>query len=211
MTPNQPNVSTPNVNTQSDVLSNGSVAAGPATAPRLAELTPSRISWVSTMSILLRHRWMIGITTLIVTAATAVYAFYQPNVYTATSVVLPPRKSSGGMLDNLASGLSSTIKDLGITSLKGADGLAYNPLSLINSREIREKLIREFDLVKRYEVANVEAADKLLFQLLNAKTTEYASFSISFTDTDPKVAAALTNRAVELMNETSTRLAKEEA
>ncbi|HET6513059.1 MAG TPA: Wzz/FepE/Etk N-terminal domain-containing protein [Candidatus Kapabacteria bacterium] len=211
MTPTQSNVSSPNVTTQPDVLSNGAIAAGPATTPTLSELTPSRVSWVSTMSLLLRHKWLIAITALIVTVGTGIYAFTLPNVYTATTVVLPPRKAGGGMLDNLASGLSSTIKDLGITSLKGSDGSAYNPLSLINSREIRETLIREFDLVKRYDVLNVEAADKILYALLNAKTTEYASFSIGYTDEEPKIAAKLANRAVELMNETNNRLAQEEA
>jgi uncharacterized protein involved in exopolysaccharide biosynthesis len=146
-----------------------------------------------------------------VTTGTAFYAFTSPNVYTATTIVLPPRKAGGGMLDNISAGLSSTIKDLGITSLKGAEGGAYTPLSLINSRLIREKLIKEFDLIKRYEVANIEQADRMLLSNLDAKTTEFASFSISFTDEDPVLAAKIANRAVELVNETSTRLAQAEA
>ncbi|HET6511141.1 MAG TPA: Wzz/FepE/Etk N-terminal domain-containing protein [Candidatus Kapabacteria bacterium] len=201
-----------NVNTTKDVLRERvEVAAGAAVTPKLSELTPSRVAWVSTISLLLRHKVLIGIVALIVTVGTGIYAFSLPNVYTATTIVLPPRKASGGMLDNLASGLSSTIKDLGITNIRGAEGGAYTPLSLINSRQIRETLIKEFDLVKRYEVLNIEVADKIFRANLNAKTTEFATFSVAFTDEDPKLAAKVANRAIELVNETSTRLAQEEA
>lgn len=207
MTPTQTGV-----NPQKDVLKAGvEVAAGPASTPSLVELTPSRVAWISTMSILLRHKLLIGIVALLVTTATGIVVFNQPNVFTATTTVLPPRKATGGMLDGIASGLSSTIKDLGITNLKGSEGSAYTPLSLINSRQIREQVIKEFNLVKRYEAPNLEAADKIFYANLNAKTTEFASFSISFTDEDPKLAAKVANRVVELMNETSTRLAQQEA
>jgi tyrosine-protein kinase Etk/Wzc len=200
------------VNPQKDVLKTGvEVAAGPAYAPSIGDLTPSRVAWISTMSILLRHKTLIGIVAFLVTVATGIVVFNEPNVYTATTTVLPPRKAGGGMLDGIASGLSSTIKDLGITSLKGSEGGAYTPLSLINSREIREQLIKEFDLVKRYEAPNIEVADKIFYGNLNAKTTEFASFSVGFTDEDPKIAAKVANRVVELMNQTSTRLAQQEA
>src|SRR5687768_12739352 len=136
-----------NVNTTKDVLrERAEVAAGAAVTPKLSELTPSRVAWVSTISLLLRHKVLIVIVALIVTVGTGIYAFSLPNVYTATTIVLPPRKASGGMLDNLASGLSSTIKDLGITNIRGAEGGAYTPLSLIKSRQIRETLIKELDL-----------------------------------------------------------------
>ncbi len=201
-----------NVSTAKDVLRERvEVAAGASVSPKLSELTPSRVAWVSTVSLLIRHRILIAIVALIVTVATGIYAFSLPNVYTATTIVLPPRKASSGMLDNIASGLSSTIKDLGITRLGGSEGGAYTPLSLINSRSIREQLIKEFDLVKRYEAPNIEAADKVFFSNLNAKTTEFATFSVGFTDEDPKLAARVANRAIELVNETSTRLAQEEA
>jgi tyrosine-protein kinase Etk/Wzc len=200
------------VNTSGDVLNNRvEVAAGGPSAPMFPEITPSRAAWVSSFTLLLRHKLLIACVSLLVTVGTGIYAFNLNNEYTATTIVLPPRKAGGGMLDNLSAGLSSTIKDLGITSLKGGEGGAYTPLSLINSRLIREQLIKEFDLVKRYEAPNLEAADQIFLGNLNAKTTEFASFSIGFTDEDPVIAAKIANRAVELVNETSTRLAQAEA
>jgi tyrosine-protein kinase Etk/Wzc len=188
-----------------------SVAAGPASSAQVT-LSSGRIAWVQSFIILARHKKLIAAITFVVTAATAIIAFSEPNVYTSTTVVLPPRKASSGMLENLTSGLSSTIRDLGITRLGGAsEGGAYTPLSLVNSRELQDKLIAEFDLVKRYDAENLETARRELQELLNARTTEYASFAISFTDTDPKLAATVANRAAQLMNETSTRLAQEEA
>jgi uncharacterized protein involved in exopolysaccharide biosynthesis len=204
-------IQTPSSVNTTDVLKNRvEVAAGAAAVPQISELTPSRVAWVSSFSLLLRHKWLIASVAAVVTIGTGIYVFNQKNVYTSTTIVLPPRKA-GSMLDNLSAGLSSTIKDLGITSLKGTEGGAYTPLSLINSRLIREQLIKEYDLVKHYEVKNVEAADQIFLSNLNAKTTEFASFSVSVTDVDPVLAAKMANRAVELVNETSTRLAQTEA
>lgn len=188
------------------------VAAGPGGEPQLAQLSPARVAWVQSVALVLHHKKLILAVMIVVTTVTGIIAFNQPNVFTSTAVILPPRKAGNSMLDGIASGLSSTIRDLGITRLAGgSEGGAYTPLSLVHSRELRRQLINEFKLVDRYEVPNIEMAEQELALHLSANTTEFASFTVSFTDEDPKFAAQVANRTVELMNGTSSRLAKMEA
>src|SRR5436190_22682747 len=97
-------------------------AAGIDTMPQIASLSPARKAWVENVSILLAHKWLIISVTVVVTVITGIYAFTKmPNVYKAEAVLLPARHSGGGGLDAVTSGISSTLKDIGIAKLKGGD------------------------------------------------------------------------------------------
>jgi capsule polysaccharide export protein KpsE/RkpR len=150
----------------------------------------------------------------LVTTATAVYLFGFATIYYKSSAnVLPARRGSGGMLDNLASGLSSTFKDLGLTQIAGknrSDGI-YSPIALIQSRELQEEVIREFNLMKVYEVDDMNDAVGIFSERVNAEVLEEGNIDISFEDTDPQRAALIANRLVRSLNDVNSRLAIEEA
>src|SRR5262245_50541068 len=97
-------------------------------------ISPARKAWVENVSLLLRHKTLIIVTSLVVTAATAVYLFgFAKMWYKSTANVMPARKGAGGLLDNLSSGISSTLKDIGLTQIAGrnkSDGI-YSPIALI--------------------------------------------------------------------------------
>lgn len=214
MTPTEPvnpvsELRVPGITPQRDIP----VAAGlgVASAHGATSLSETRKAWVTSIALLLRHRKLILLTTLLVTAGTAIYAFNLPNVYTATAVVLPPRKAGGGLLESLTSGLSSTFKDLGVTKIGGSEASAYTPLSLINSRELRESIVRDFNLQKLYGSTTFDDAVKEFNEYVDGEVTEFASFRINFTNEDPKLAASVANALVDKMNATSMRLASEEA
>src|SRR5688500_7320810 len=94
------------------------------------QLDPVRKAWVETVSLLFRHKMLILGTTLIVTVGTAIYLFGFAKVwYKSAANVLPARSKGAGGLEGLASGISNTIKDLGITQIAGkgkSDG-TYSP------------------------------------------------------------------------------------
>jgi tyrosine-protein kinase Etk/Wzc len=177
-------------------------------------LDPARKAWVENVSLLLANKKMILLSSLVVTAAMAVYLFGFAKVwYLSSANVMPARKTGGGMLDGIASGISSTLKDIGVTQIAGkgkSDG-TYSPLALISSRNLQEQIIKEFDLMKVYEAENMEDAVKEFSQHASADVLEEGNIGISFEDTDPKRAAAIANRLVRAMNETNSRLAMEEA
>jgi tyrosine-protein kinase Etk/Wzc len=175
-------------------------------------ISPARQAWVENIALLLRHKKLILSVTVVVVALTAVYAFvFMPNWYRASAAALPARKS-GGLLDNISGGISSTIKDLGITKLGGGSGEgSYSPLALLNSRELRVKLVKQFDMMKVYESKTMSDAVDEFSDHVSGEISEEGDFSISFEDTDPKRAAAIANALVAGMNEINTRMAVEEA
>ncbi|MEI8133762.1 MAG: Wzz/FepE/Etk N-terminal domain-containing protein [bacterium] len=184
------------------------------TTTETIHIEPARKAWVESISLLFRHRWLIIITTLLVTAGTAVYLFgFATYWYKAEANVVPARKPGGGLLDGISAGISSTIKDLGITPLAGKsknDG-TYSPLALISSRTIQEKLIREFDLMKSYKIDNLEDALKEFSSHASADILEEGNISVGFEDPDPVLAAKVANRLVEELNSVNSKLAIEEA
>lgn len=179
------------------------------------QLDPARKAWVENISLLLAHKKMIFITSFLVTAVMAVYLFaFAKTWYLSSANVMPARKAGGGgLLDGISSGISSTLKDIGVTQIAGkgkSDG-TYSPLALIGSRNLQEEIIKEFDLMKVYEVETMEDATKVFGELASADVLEEGNLAISFEDTDPKRAAAIANRLVRGMNEMNSRLAIEEA
>jgi tyrosine-protein kinase Etk/Wzc len=176
-------------------------------------LNVGRRAWIEHVSLLLRYKWFIVATTLLVTGGTAVYLFGFAKIYYRSTANILPARRSGGALDNLASGISSTIKDLGLTQIAGknkTDGV-YSPLALIESRQLQASIVKEFNLMKDFEADNIEDAVDEFSEYVGADILEEGNIAVSYEDTDPKRAAAIANRLVRGLNEVNSRLAIEEA
>jgi tyrosine-protein kinase Etk/Wzc len=176
-------------------------------------INPARRAWIESISLLLRNKWLIILTTIVVTVGTAVYLFgFAKMWYKAEANVMPARRPGGGLLEGLSSGISSTIKDLGITPIAGKNkGEGYSPIALVASREVQEKLVKEFGFMKIYEVSSMEDAIKEFGSHAAADIQEEGNISVSFEDTDPIRAANVANRLVEELNAVNSKLAIEEA
>ncbi|HET9135630.1 MAG TPA: Wzz/FepE/Etk N-terminal domain-containing protein [Candidatus Kapabacteria bacterium] len=179
-----------------------------------SHLGPARRAWVESMVLLLRYKVLILTTTVLVTIGTVIYLFFFADVwYKSDANVMPARRSGGGLLDGITSGITSTIKDLGITPLAGknkGDGI-YSPLALISSREVESKLIKEFNFMSVYKTNTMEETFQEFKSHASADVLEEGNISITFEDTDPKRAANVANRLVEELNAVNSKLAMEEA
>jgi len=177
----------------------------------LPPLTPARKAWVENISILFRHKALILSVTAIVTIVTGLYAFmFMPNYYKARAVILPARHQGGG-LDNIASGLSSSLKDIGLSKLGGGSEESYTPLSLMQSRELMAKMVKQFNYVSIYKAQNLPDAIDDFSKNLDGELTEEGNFIVSFQDTSAVRAAQVTNAVVAEINNVNTRLAQDEA
>ncbi len=193
------------------------VAAGLNSAPTFEDpamapppLTPARKAWVENITILSRHKALILIVTAVVTIATGVYAFlYMPNYYKAQAVVLPARNEGGGM-DNITSGLASSLKDIGLSQLHGGEE-SYTPLSLMRSREMMGNIVKQFNFVSIYKTTNLSDAIDDFSAHLDGELSEEGNFIVTFQDVNPVRAAQVTNAVVDGINEVNTRMSKEEA
>jgi len=153
--------------------------------------------------------WIIGGTVLGAVLG-LVIALSKPNVYTAEVVTLPPAdKMSGTNLAQFA-GMAAMA---GI-NLPTVEGTSKDSLvAILNSRTLHERLIEQFQLAAYYE--SPDSRDRAL----NAFRKDWAAhapktaatIAFGYTHTDPQQAAAVANRASELLRDLFTQMQQSEA
>lgn len=158
--------------------------------------------------LLRRSWWRVLLIALLVTAATAYYAFkVMPAEFRSTVVALPPNKS-GTPLDNLVGGISSTLKDFGFKSLiggKNSGATGYTNMALMTSAAIYDSLIDKYDLFAVYDIPT-NRRDKVYDVLDNhvvVNVSDEGPISIDVYDVDPKRAAAMANDIIHFTNNLS--------
>jgi uncharacterized protein involved in exopolysaccharide biosynthesis len=152
-------------------------------------------------------RWILG-NTLVVALGAVVVSLLLPNWYLSQASVFPPERpgATRALLTGQPSGrLSMSL----MASLLG--GSAFDiPLfaspsdimaRILNSRTLREELIRRFDLIRHFEVRNMDQALKVLAERMIVYVGRDGFVNVSFLDTDPQLAADVANEAVRLMDE----------
>lgn len=162
------------------------------------------------LSTLWRYRWLvIGITGA---AAAGIIALCVvslllppeknplPNEYTASATILV-RKGT-------ANDLSASIRAaLGITGSPSDPGTEFDNsaflLMLLQSRTFMDRIIDEFDLVKRYRITEevkTQSRKSLQSRLRLDNNKASGSIGISYRDWDPLFARNLTNRMIDLLS-----------
>jgi uncharacterized protein involved in exopolysaccharide biosynthesis len=177
-----------------------------------AQSTPQgdddEISLVDLAATLWRRKWMILIVTSVAGVLSVVYALMQPNVYTASSTMLPISGSSSSLLSQYA-GLAS----LAGVSLPGS--AASDPTvkieAILKSREFAEKVVSDMNLVpvliknpEKIKVGTplstaVDLFQKSVFKIsTDAKTS---LMTISATTKNPKLSSDIANKATNLIQD----------
>ena len=94
-----------------------------------------------------------------------IIVFSLPKTFTSTAILMPPTSESGG-IGNLMGALSS-LPFSGLTSKTNDESLSI--IAILKSRTLFEKVIIKFDLLKFYELSNM---DKALVALSNNTSFE---------------------------------------
>jgi tyrosine-protein kinase Etk/Wzc len=167
---------------------------------------------VSILDILLvvkRRKTLIALIALATTLVGAALAFTRTPMYTATTVILPPQNSSSA-----AAGMLSSLGALGGLASGGlgmkSEGDMY--VALFKSRTVEDGMIRQFNLQEMYHQklmsrtrAALEGAVKI------SSDTKTTLITITATDKNPQMAAALANGYVDQYRHLSEHLAISEA
>lgn len=87
-------------------------------------------------------------------------------------------------------------------------------MELLNSREIKDSLISQFDLLKHYDLDTTQKywqtkIYSIIEKSCEIKRTKYGAISISYSDYDPQLACDITNAIVELLDTTKNRIENE--
>ena len=162
---------------------------------------------------LVRWRKVILWSTLITAAVAAIISFLVLPVYTSTASILPPKQQDlFGSMGAATSALRSLTGGLRIGGM-GQRSAPYNYMAILTSRSAMESVVRHFDLITVYEIAD-SSMEKAIRQLednvaIEEETEDYISISVD--DRDPHRAAAMANYFVDVLNRISIQLGTQEA
>ncbi len=165
------------------------------------------------LAILSRWRRFIAYNVVVVTLVATIVSFLLPKWYLSSATVLPPRNQGlMGSLDLTASGLMRQFIPLRGFGGSGNTDL-YNYLSILKSRTLSEKVIRQFDLFKVYGVSDSSVADAMeeLKSNVDFKVNEEGTLQIEVLDKDRTRAASMAEFYVRTLDEMNQELSVREA
>lgn len=159
------------------------------------------------------HKWiLIGMSTV----AFIVSVFVSLNITPKfrSQVVLFPA-SSISVSKTLVESSSISMDSRDILSF-GSDDEAERMLQILHSNQIREHIIRKFDLMNHYEIDTTTAypytrLDSKYKGNIRFRRTEFMSIEISVLDADPQTAADIANEVVAYIDSTVHDMRRERA
>ena len=140
--------------------------------------------------ILWRKRRFVAKNVVIVAVASVIIALLLPKWYSSEATIL----SSGAGRFNILSSISPIpISDFGLSSIS-EDINTF--IAILNSRSVKEYLVKKFDLVNRYDEKDLEFAMVAFEDKMELEVTEEGTLKISVVDKKPEIAKAM---VVELL------------
>ncbi len=148
------------------------------------------------------RRFILG-TALACAVLMGAVSFILPKWYTANTSIFPPEPSVGiPVYAELVQQLSAPL--LGPVASGAAPETIY--IEMLKSRNVGTKVIAEFGLMDVYGTARIEDCLDELHSHLSFSLLENGLLFVTFEDRDPVRAAAVTNRMVQLVDETTRGL-----
>ena len=140
--------------------------------------------------ILWRKKRFVAKNVVIVTVASVIIAFLLPKWYSSEATIL----SSGAGRFNILSSISPIpISDFGLSSIS-EDINTF--IAILNSRSVKEYMVKKFDLINRYDEQDLEFAMVAFEDKMELEVTEEGTLKISVIDKKPEIAKAM---VVELL------------
>jgi len=173
---------------------------------RSTESDEDEISLLDLLIVLAKHKMLVLGLPFVVGLLAAGYSLLLPNIYTATTRILPPQQSQ--------SGASAMLAQLGgLAGLAGGAVKSPNDLyvGMLKSRTVADNLIQRFDLMQIYEAKYPSQVRQGLVGVTNIAAGKDGIISIEVDDKDPKRAAELANAYVDELFKLTKVLAVTEA
>ena len=159
------------------------------------------------------RRYLIVLVTGIAGIASIIISLLLPKWYMAESRLLLPTRSGSGLL---ASSILGSIPAAASSLLGGVAGDYVRYLSILDSRTVKENVVRRFDLQEVYDV--MDSAAPIYYAVLTLSDNiefvvdeEYNHLLVRVYDQDPMRAAAMVNYMVDELNRINSELASQKA
>jgi tyrosine-protein kinase Etk/Wzc len=150
---------------------------------------------LDTLIVLAKHKKLIIGFPFAFSVLVAGIVLLVPNVYTATTKILPPQQGQSGATAILA-------QFAGLAGLVGGGSSLKNPndvyVSMLKSRTVEDNLVQRFDLMQLYDQKYPSRARKMLEDVTKITSgIKDGIITIDVDDKDPKRAADMANAYVE--------------
>lgn len=137
-----------------------------------------------------QRRFRIGAFVFVVALLAATWAWFMKPWFTAESTMLPPSEG-GDVFTNLTGMIeSSALSRVGLFTTSTASDIY---VEILNSRRLRESMIKRFDLQKVYDLTSLDATLKELELHVAVKAATSGVVTVNVEDTSKERAAEMTN------------------
>jgi uncharacterized protein involved in exopolysaccharide biosynthesis len=168
---------------------------------------PESITLIDLVATVWRQKWLVIIITAAAAVLSVLYSLSKPNIYTATSTLLPISGSTSAL--SQYAGLAAMAG----VSLPGASSAdpTVKIQAILNSRELATKVINELDLIpklikepeKLKTISPLSAAlqtfQKNVFSV--SVDTKTSVIKVSAKTKDPELSARIVNTAIDLLQQ----------
>ncbi|MDZ4744498.1 MAG: Wzz/FepE/Etk N-terminal domain-containing protein [bacterium] len=161
---------------------------------------------------LFKRWWVVALVTFVVGLATFLYAQTLPNYFEASINCVPPR-ADNSLTGGALGGLSSTLKDIGLTKMGGKSSEGYEFVVLLYTRSIRDSMISRFKLHEEYELQG-ESMSTVRDEFEKNLEIEYlpeGNYTISIWSRSAEKAVEMCEGFVQEANSLANRVQREEA
>lgn len=164
------------------------------------------------LALLFKNKWFILLFTLIVTIASVIYSLNMKIWYASTVNVVPPQ-SSGSLFESALGNVSSLLKDIGISKLKGGSETGYSFMVILQSRTMIDSMINKYNLIDTYDIEDslMSLARKEFLEHISITNEKDGNYTVTIWDTDKKRAAVMTNDFIRMANDLAMKIYHEES
>ena len=169
------------------------------------------INLMGLLLVVAKHNRFIIKWTGIAALLAIVVSLIMPNIYTAETVIMPPREapSTASMMFGQLSSLGGMSP--GAATILGMKNPSDLYVTMLKSRSIADALITRFKLKALYDAKTMKATRKELEDQSKITAAKDGFITIEYSNKDPQLAATITNAYVEELRSLSQNLALTEA
>ncbi|HQE62440.1 MAG TPA: hypothetical protein PLV10_09225, partial [Candidatus Latescibacteria bacterium] len=151
-------------------------------------------AFASFLALLWRGRLVIVGTFVVVVTVVTIAVFVMTPSFTAKASFMPPPDDAGSVSSFLRDPLSAVLK-------RGSGGAVLDRLaSFLNSQTTKRILVERFNLWPHYKARNLSEAMIALEKQTRVVVTTEGTIELAVTDRDPRLAAALANCYLDVVD-----------
>lgn len=167
-------------------------------------MSDQEISVQAYWNILWRNRKRFFINLFVASVIAIIVSLLLPKWYRASAVILPPAQSP------TMSALQS-LGGFGLSALMGGSDEQNRFLTILQSNQLHRRVVKQFDLINRYEVDNMDLAVEALRSNLIFVLGNENQITVSVYDKDQDLVAPMTSYVVYCLDSLNIALASSQA